>query len=232
MPEPSDTNTLQAKDTKPVIGRPPTVLSIEVLNEICLRMFNGESQRSICRDPHMPGRDKVNKELVENSTFAAAYARAREGLYQTWADEILEISDDGTTDFITKVGRNGHEYEAVDQEHIQRSRLRVDSRKWLLSRLLPKVYGDKVEQVQSGEVKHTVTHSLSDREKMRRMALFMLEDQAAGTVVDGELAPDSMPAFKPGKAAGRGTKSLRPKEDNGIGKPMTPNPATSAVDKE
>lgn len=174
------------------------VLSRDVLDSICLRTFEGESMRSICRDPAMPSRSRVFKELVENPAFADQYARAREGLYQSWAEEILEIADDGTTDFVTKVGRNGHEYEAVDQEHIQRSRLRVDSRKWLLSRLLPKTFGDKVQHDHDGEVavKHDIT-SLPEREKMRRFALFMLEDQQAnGATVPGRVTElhDSPPA--------------------------------------
>lgn len=183
------------------IGRPPMVLSDELRMTICLRTAEGESMRSICRDPEMPSRSRVQKELVENSAFADQYARARELLYACWADEILEISDDGTTDYITKVGRNGHEYEAVDQEHIQRSRLRVDSRKWLLSKLLPKTFGDKVQHDHEGEVqhKHDIT-SLSEREKMRRFALFMLEDKAANSsTVEGQPVIGSHPASQPAK---------------------------------
>lgn len=194
--------SVKASDsTKPVsnsyrarTGRPPTILSPDLLEEILLRTVEGESMRAICRDPAMPSRSKLQKELVENSEFATQYLQARELLYSGWADEILEIADDGTTDYITKVGRNGHEYEAVDQEHIQRSRLRVEARKWLLSKLMPKTYGDKVEQVQSGEVRHRVDITgLPEREKMRRMALFMLEDKAAGTTVEGVAKP-AMPA--------------------------------------
>lgn len=178
------------KGGKSRTGRPPMVLSDDLRMSICLRTAEGESMRAICRDPEMPSRSRVQKELVENSLFADQYARARELLYAVWADEILEIADDGTTDYITKVGRNGHEYEAVDQEHIQRSRLRVDARKWLLSKLLPKTFGDHVKHEHEGEVtaKLDIT-GLSEREKMRRFALFMLEDQAAnaGAVVDGDV---------------------------------------------
>lgn len=186
---------MQASDTKGQspspqgekrTGRPPMALTEETLELICLRTFNGESMRSICRDPAMPSRDRLYKELHNNPRFAAQYAQAREGLYQSWAEEILEIADDGTTDYVTKVGRNGHEYEAVDQEHIQRSRLRVDARRWLLSKLVPKQFGDKVEHEHSGEVTQRVDISeLSEKEKMRRLALFMLEDRQASTV-EGE----------------------------------------------
>ncbi len=138
----------------------------------------------------MPARQTVTKYLVgegpENSAFATIYAVARESLLDVWAEEIIAISDDGTTDYIMKTGRNGHEYEAVDQEHIQRSRLRVDSRKWLLSKLRPGQYGDKVTAELSGSVGvvHDVS-TLSEREKMRRFALFMVEDQRQPPV-DGE----------------------------------------------
>lgn len=194
-------STKASDSTKPVsnsyrarTGRPPTILQPDLLEEILLRTVEGESMRAICRDPAMPSRSKLAKELVENSEFATQYLQARELLYSGWADEILDIADDGTTDYVIKVGRNGHEYEAVDQEHIQRSRLRVEARKWLLSKLMPSTYGDKVEHEHGGEIAHRVDITgLSEREKMRRMALFMLEDQAAGTTIEGHAMP-AMPA--------------------------------------
>jgi hypothetical protein len=62
------------------------------------------------------------------------------------ADEIIEISNDGSND--TYTDDDGREH--VNQDVIARSRLRVDSRKWLASKLAPKRYGDKVEQIHSG----------------------------------------------------------------------------------
>lgn len=203
------------------------ILEPALLESICLRTFEGESMRSICRDPDTPSRTRLQKELVENTGFAAQYARAREGMYQAWAEEILEIADDGTTDYVTKIGRNGHEYEAVDQEHIQRSRLRVEARKWLLSKLLPKMYGDRVEHEHGGEVAHRVDISgLSEREKMRRMALFMLEDQAAGVTIEGHAEPVTMPA-SPGRPTAKPSQSP-------TGPAVEPIPAStsSPMDKE
>lgn len=130
----------------------------------------------------MPHRSSVYQWLRKNAAFADLYTQARELLVEHWADEMLEISDDGTTDYAIKKGRNGTEYEAVDQEHIQRSRLRVDTRKWLMSKLQPRKYGDRVEHEYTGEV--TIQHELSDRERMRRMALFLMEDQTVGTVIE------------------------------------------------
>ena len=166
------------------------------------RMAEGETLRQVCRDPAMPSRGTVYRWLAENAHFRDQYRHARELLVEHWADEMVDISDDGTTDFVTKVGRNGTEYEAVDQEHIQRSRLRVDTRKWLMSKLNPGEYGDKIEHEVSGTVTHTHTAQLGDREKMRRFALFMMEDQADGAMIEGESSevPDlqaSSPAKQP-----------------------------------
>jgi len=57
-----------------------------------------------------------------------------------------------------------------------------------MSKLAPRKYGDRVEHEHLGEV--TVTHELSDRERMRRMALFLLEDQESGTVIEQDVGCD------------------------------------------
>lgn len=67
------------------------------------------------------------------------YARARMLLTESLVDEIIEISDDKSRDFVqTDDGLK------VDHDHINRSKLRVDSRKWLASKIAPKLYGDRV----------------------------------------------------------------------------------------
>lgn len=154
---------------------------------ICGRMAEGETLRQICRDPAMPARSTVYRWLSKNPSFRDRYAQAREALVESWADEIIDIADDGTTDYVTKVGRNGTEYEAVDQEHIQRSRLRVDTRRWLLSKLNPGQYGDHMEVEHTGAVDHR--HHITDDEKVRRLALFLLQSPAGAPVIEGTASP-------------------------------------------
>jgi len=160
--------------------------------------------------------------------MAGCYTRAREVQQDVWADECISIADDGTTDYVTKVGRNGHEYEAVDQEHIQRSRLRVDTRLRIMAVVAPHVYGPKVEHQHDGEVTHKVDITgLPEREKMRRMALFMLEDQAAGETIDGEAEPiHASPPTQPAKP----TKSDSPAAAQA--EPQPTEPSTAAMDNE
>lgn len=69
------------------------------------------------------------------------YARAREAQADRHADEILRIADDGASD--TYIDEHGNE--RTDQEVVARSKLRVDARKWLASKMKPKVYGDKLD---------------------------------------------------------------------------------------
>lgn len=121
--------------------------SPEIAAEICQRLAAGESLRAICRELHMPSEAAVRQWVAADTAFASQYAQAREAGYHAMADEILEIADDTSHDTVhTEQG------ERADTEWISRSKLRVDSRKWLLSKMLPKVYGDKQAVELSGSV--------------------------------------------------------------------------------
>lgn len=121
----------------------------EIAEEILERLSDGESLASICALEGMPSRGAVHHwVLTDHEGFASRYACAREAGLMTLADDILVISDDGSND--TYKDDEGNQ--RTDQDVVQRSRLRVDSRKWLLSKLLPKQYGDKVALEHSGDV--------------------------------------------------------------------------------
>lgn len=133
------------------MGR-PTIYTPELADLICDRLAAGQSLRAVCEDEGMPDEKTVRTWAIEGvQGFSPQYARARELGYLAMADELLDIADDGTNDFITKTNADGSTYEQVNSEHIQRSRLRVDTRKWMLSKALPKVYGDKITQEHVGE---------------------------------------------------------------------------------
>ena len=63
---------------------------------------------------------------------------------EAFEDELNEIADDGRNDWMTVTRRDGSEIEVANNEVLQRSRLRVDTRKWIMSKILPKRYGDKL----------------------------------------------------------------------------------------
>ena len=91
----------------------------------------------------MPAEATVRQWVLHNRDgFYAQYAEAREIGYQTMADELLEIADNGQNDWMERNAGDDAGWQA-NGEHVQRSRLRLDTRKWLLSKALPKIYGDK-----------------------------------------------------------------------------------------
>lgn len=112
-----------------------------VADDICDKLVEGMSLRKITLDAEMPSASTVFKWLRENETFAQQYAHARDAQADTLADEILDIADDGSNDWM---GDKEEEGGAVyNGDAVARSRLRVDARKWISSKLKPKVYGDK-----------------------------------------------------------------------------------------
>jgi hypothetical protein len=128
----------------------PTIYTDQLAAQICLLLSEGESLRSVCARPEMPSRSAVLDWIAANEAFASQYARARDHGLDVMADEVMEIADDGSGDYVTRFRQDGKEYEAVDQEHIARSRLRFDARRWYLSKLAPKRYGDRIEQQITG----------------------------------------------------------------------------------
>ena len=118
----------------------------EVADAICERLSDGESLRAICRDEDMPNKATVFRWLAANSAFSDQYACAREAQADEMFDDLLSIADDGQNDTYTdSEGR-----ERTDTDVIARSRLRVDARKWMLSKMAPKKYGDKITQEHTG----------------------------------------------------------------------------------
>ena len=82
----------------------------------------------------MPAEATVRSWDVEDYRgFSANYARARALRMERWADEIIELADEPVP--------------PGDNAAVQRARLRVDTRKWLMSKLAPRKYGDRVEHV-------------------------------------------------------------------------------------
>lgn len=118
--------------------------SEEVVDHICKRIAtSSDGLHKICEDEGMPTVMTVfnwlNKD--EYKAFLYKYARAREAQAELLADEIISIADESTRD--TLFTEDGKEYS--NSEWINRSRLRVDARKWKASKLYPKKFGDRME---------------------------------------------------------------------------------------
>lgn len=123
----------------------PTDYSLELAAKICERLADGESLKSICAEDAMPSKSSVYLWLSKEQAFLDMYTRAREDQADTLADEIVEIADDSSRDTITKENHDGTTYDVANTEWINRSRLRVDARKWVAAKLKPKKYGDSMK---------------------------------------------------------------------------------------
>lgn len=136
----------QAQDEAPRKRGRPSRYSEEIAIEICDRLAKGESLNSICKSEHLPSESTVRDWSKDKKhPFSASYAKARETGYLRIADELLDIADDGTNDWMERKNDEGEIVGwVVNGEAIARSRLRVDTRKWVLAKMLPKVFGDKV----------------------------------------------------------------------------------------
>jgi hypothetical protein len=117
----------------------------EDADTICYALAEGHSLLSICEAMGIPYGtayqwEKDNPEHAKNS------ARARELGCHHLADECLQIADDSAQDFVTLFGFEKEDPaapKAYNAEHVQRSKLRIDTRMRLIGKWLPKVYGDR-----------------------------------------------------------------------------------------
>ena len=196
MPETQATKHLQPTLSKhgKKLGRPST-FNEATATLICERLADGETLTSICKTHGMPKRQVVLRWRRRNPTFDAEYLQARADGMECMSDEILEIADDGTLDTYESEGKNGRVFMAVNNANIQRDKLRVDTRKFLMAKINPR-YASKVEHNISGTVDHQHTVSVSDRERMRRLASFMLEDKA-GQIIEGTASDAAIPTCPP-----------------------------------
>lgn len=129
--------------------REPVRYSRALAERICERLKTGESLKSICRDEGYPEAICVIEwARKDKDGFASQYARARESGYLLLADEIIAIADNPVEAMKRVVKPDGEEITYSDA--VDRSRLMVDTRKWMLAKMLPKVYGDKQQVEVSG----------------------------------------------------------------------------------
>jgi hypothetical protein len=124
------------------IGRPSS-FSEQIADEICSRLIEGESLRSICLDERLPSAGTVCRWLADDryATFREQYARARDIQLDVLADEIIHIANTQEIGEIITEKPTGTEIKRADM--IEHRRLKIDARKWYAGKLAPKKYGDR-----------------------------------------------------------------------------------------
>lgn len=131
----------------------------EIADKICEYVENGMALSRVCKLEGMPTPATVYRWLRNFPEFNEAYTRAKDTQLEMLAEEILEIADDGSED----KGNN---------LKVQRDRLKVDSRKFLLERLRPDKYGTRNRSEVSGPNGGPIPVEV-DKEQLARYVMFL-----------------------------------------------------------
>lgn len=130
----------------------PSKYSDKLAIEICLRLAEGEALRHICEDERMPAASTVCGWVVDNvEGFSERYARSKRMAAFMMVEDAKAIADDGRNDTCTDYDAEGKAIEKIDYDHIKRSCLRVDFYKWYVTKILPRVFGDKISHEVAGK---------------------------------------------------------------------------------
>ncbi len=142
---------LAADDRKEAkrVGR-PSMYSLEIAERICAVLSQGKSLKTACKGEGMPSVETVIGWWNKYPEFLQLYTRAKEEGADNLVDEMLDISDDGSNDWMEDNAPHSPGWK-VNGEHINRSRLRVETRKWIASKLKPKRYGERIQTEVTGK---------------------------------------------------------------------------------
>lgn len=136
--------TLTNKPAAKNKGGRPSIYTQELADRICAELALGKSMRTVLKLDGMPVMDTVFRWLREKPEFSDQYVKAKAESADALVEEIIDIADSGSNDWMENNDPNNPGYR-INGEHIQRSRLRVDARKWIASKLKPKKYGEKLD---------------------------------------------------------------------------------------
>jgi hypothetical protein len=120
------------------LGRPSDYTQ-ELADLICERIAtHGVGLKKLCEMyDDMPEKITIRRWCLKYPQFRSQYAQAKALQIEALVDEIIDIADDASQDtFISEHGK-----QVCNNEFIARSRVRIDTRKWLASKLAPKLYG-------------------------------------------------------------------------------------------
>lgn len=126
-------------------GRPSKYCP-EIVELICERVATHDLGLRRLTDMYddMPDKVTINIWRRKYPEFRSLYAQAKCEQIEFLTEDILDIADDSTNDWMETIAKEDQPIGyRVNGDHIQRAKLRVDTRKWLASKLAPKIYGEK-----------------------------------------------------------------------------------------
>lgn len=170
----------------------PIEYSEEIAAEICERMIEGKGLLQICKDDDMPARGTVYRWLDGRQSFRDRYARAREAQMDYFAELIREIAFDESGDIV--IEQEGGKSKAVaNHAKVQRDRLKVDSLKWIASKLFGRQYGDKPAEVP--QTPGTISVSWQKTDSAQRIERIIIDPAYPRFDADGNLLKPGTPEY-------------------------------------
>ena len=127
----------------------------KIFSLICDELEKGYSLRSILRREDMPSSRTFFKWVDEDKEKVKQYERSLELRSEMLFDEIIEIADKQSED----VGEDENGNKVINHNIVQRNRLQIDARKWALSKMFPKKFGDKT--IHSGDADNPIQTTFS-----------------------------------------------------------------------
>lgn len=194
------------------MGRPSTFTD-EIFDTICERLENGEVLRAICDNEEMPDRSTVLRWIANDDGKRRRYDSARQACVEYWSDEIIQIATDGSRDTVTdEKGRA-----RCDHEWVARSRLRIDTIKFLMTKINPLKWGDKLpEAAAARQMEIDAQNQAAEQNKITRIDRIILVPGSADLDVNGNPLPNGATALRKriaeleAQLAGQGEPAKKP----------------------
>lgn len=154
------------------MGR-PELYTEELGKAVCdaLRVSEKGLRGTLADHPELPDMRTVHRWQANNAVFCQMFAQAKQDQLRAMAEDIVDIANDETLDANDK-------------------RIRIDTRKWLLSKLVPRVYGDKLDVTSGGEALAVPSHQIDARVQSIIMQAQARRGSVAGEALD--LPPNAL----------------------------------------
>jgi len=129
------------KSLMPTYTGRPVAFDQTQANKVCDALAAGETLTEICKREGMPKPNLVRTWAGTNPLFALQYNRARVEQTRAWSDQIVTLADDGAADYKEVQKRHGTQL-VYDRQHVDRVRLRIETRKWIMAKINKAEYGE------------------------------------------------------------------------------------------
>ena len=134
------------------MGKAPTIKWTDELEDsICAAIaVTPKGLEDVCDENGFPAPASIYRQLNASESFREKYARARESQLQTLADQLVPLADKDRICQKRTIKADGSE-EIVILDQVERTKLQIETRKWLLGKLAPKKYGDRAQMELTGK---------------------------------------------------------------------------------